>query len=129
MDTSATTRLFPALIHHIEGIIAAIATVGGGWVILRQFLYTDRIFFYIRMRVDLGEYNVLWHRPTSARHYTTIKWGRSAVSIRGLREGGVYLRHYARFLLFWLAIMRLINGYSGQCQSGAMAEAVVGGFC
>ena len=45
MDTSATTRLFPALIHHIEGIIAAIATVGGGWVILRQFLYTDRIFF------------------------------------------------------------------------------------
>ena len=101
MDTSATTRLFPALIHHIEGIIAAIATVGGGWVILRQFLYTDRIFFYIRMRVDLGEYNILWHRPTPARHYTTIKWGRSAVSIRGLREGGVYLRHYARFLLFW----------------------------
>ena len=49
MDTSATTRLFPALIHHIEGIIAAIATVGGGWVILRQFLYTDRIFFYIRI--------------------------------------------------------------------------------
>ena len=45
MDTSATTRLFPALIHHIEGIIAAIATVGGGWVILRQFLYTNRIFF------------------------------------------------------------------------------------
>ena len=101
MDTSATTRLFPALIHHIEGIIAAIATVGGGWVILRQFLYTDRIFFYIRMRVDLGEYNILWHRPTPARHCTTIEWGRSAVSIRGLREGGVYLRHYARFLLFW----------------------------
>ena len=101
MDTSATTRLFPALIHHIEGIIAAIATVGGGWVILRQFLYTDRIFFYIRMRVDLGEYNILWHRPTPARHYTTIKWGRSAVSMRGLREGSVYLRHYARFLLFW----------------------------
>ena len=22
--------------------------------------------------------------------------------MRGLREGGVYLRHYARFLLFWL---------------------------
>ena len=45
MATSATTRLFPAHIHPIEGIIAAIATVGGGLVILRQFLYTNRIFF------------------------------------------------------------------------------------
>ena len=45
MATSAATRLFPALIHPIEGIIAAIATVGGGLVIIRQVLYTNRIFF------------------------------------------------------------------------------------
>ena len=45
MATSAATRLFPALIHPIEGIIVAIATVGGGLVIIRQVLYTNRIFF------------------------------------------------------------------------------------
>ena len=45
MATSATTRLFPAHLHPIEGIFAAIAMVGGGLVILRQFLYTNRIFF------------------------------------------------------------------------------------
>ena len=45
VDTSSTTRLFPAHIHPIEGIIAAIAMVGGGLVVLRQFLWTNRIFF------------------------------------------------------------------------------------
>ena len=40
-----TTVCSPAHIHPIEGIIAAIAMVGDGLVILRQFLYTNRIFF------------------------------------------------------------------------------------
>ena len=81
MATSAATSLFPALIHPIEGIIAAIATVGGG-LVMSSFIHKSYIF-YIRMRVDLGQYNILWHKPTPTIHHTTIKWGRSAVPMRG----------------------------------------------
>ena len=42
----------------------------------------------------------LWHKPTPSKDDTTIKWGRSAVSMRGWWVGGVYLRYQARFLLF-----------------------------
>ena len=52
--------------------------------------------------------HILWHKPTPTIHHTTIKWGRSAVSMRGLWEGGVYLRHYARFLLFWFDVSPIL---------------------
>ena len=75
---------------------------GWGWFGGTTSIFVDKSYiFYIRMRVDLGQYNILWHKPMPTIHHTTIKWGMSAVSMRGLREGGVYLRHYARFLLFW----------------------------
>ena len=45
MATSPNNRLLPTHIHPIEGIITAIAMVGGGLVVLRQFLWTNRIFF------------------------------------------------------------------------------------
>ena len=38
MTTYANNRLLPAHIHPIEGIITAIAMVGGGLVVIRQFL-------------------------------------------------------------------------------------------
>ena len=101
MDTSATTRLFPALIHHIEGIIAAIATVGGGWVILRQFLYTNRIFF-------TSVWGWIWENTTSYgtdQRQPDITQQSNGAGVRFLYgdygRRGVYLRHYARFLLFW----------------------------
>ena len=57
--------------------------------------------FYTRMRVDIGVRHTCWHETMPTIHHTTIKWGRSAVSMRGWREGGVYSRHCAGFLLFW----------------------------
>ena len=67
MDTSPNKRLSNAYIHLNEAIIAAIAMVGDGLVVLRQFLYTNRRYiFYIRMRVDFGQctsYGTNQHQP------------------------------------------------------------------
>ena len=43
MDNTATFRLFPASILHIEGFGVAIATVEGSSAVLRQFSSTIRI--------------------------------------------------------------------------------------
>ena len=50
VDITAAMRLSITHIHPIEGFIAAIATVGGGLAVLRQFLHTNRRNFYTRMR-------------------------------------------------------------------------------
>ena len=79
----ATTRLSIAHIHPIEGIIAAIVIVGDELVVPRQNLYINCIKLYIRTRVHIGVWHAYWHDPTPIMHHTTIKWGRSAVSMRG----------------------------------------------
>ena len=56
---------------------------------------------YIRTRVHIGVWHVYWHEPMPTMNHTTIKWDRSAVSMRGWWEEGIYSRHYAWFLLFW----------------------------
>ena len=55
----------------------------------------------------------LWHKPMPSKDDTTIKWGRSAVSMRGWWVGGVYLRYQARFLLFWCIKMGWFFNYFG----------------
>ena len=75
---------------------------GWGWFGGTTSIFVDKSYiFYIRMRVDLGQYNILWHKPTPTIHHTTIKWGRSAVSMGGWRGKAVYLRYQARFSIFW----------------------------
>ena len=75
---------------------------GWGWFGGTTSIFVDKSYtFYIRMRVDLGQYNILWHKPTPTIHHTTIKWGRSAVPMRGWQCGVDYLRYQARFSIFW----------------------------
>ena len=75
---------------------------GWGWFGDTTSIFIQKSYiFYTRTRVDIGVWHTYWHEPKPTRHHTTIKWDRSAVSMRGWWEGGVYLRHNARFLLFW----------------------------
>ena len=99
MDTSPNKRLSNAYIHLNEAIIAAIATVGGGWVILRQFLYTNRIFF-------TSVWGWIWENTTSYctdQRQPDITQQSNGVGVRfpWVDVCPVYLRYQARFSIFW----------------------------
>ena len=73
-----------------------------GWIGGATSKFIHKLYkCYIRMREHIGVWHVYWHEPTPTMNHTTIKWGRSAVSMRGWWEEGVYLRYQALFLLFW----------------------------
>ena len=95
MDNTATFRLFPASILHIEGLV---------WLLQRQrvvrrfydnFLCTIRIFLHPYRFGTIPQ--LYWHVSAPAMHHTTIKWFRSAVYMLGWQGGVVYSRHNARF--------------------------------
>ena len=101
MTTYAYNRLFPRTYTSHWRDYCRYCN-GWGWFGDTTSIFIHKSYiFYIRTRVDIGVWHTYWHEPKPTRHHTTIKWDRSAVSMRGWWEGGVYLRHNARFLLFW----------------------------
>ena len=72
----------PPIYIPLKGLLPLLQWLGVVWWYYVSFC-GQIVYFLHRMRVDLGQYNILWHKPTPTIHHTTIKWGRSAVPMRG----------------------------------------------